>query len=170
MLKKLTTNLTIVTSSLTLFLFNPKIALAVVENPVTGKLGQSSPGETGSNFFNYFFMLWQGGLVVLGMYIMGAFEWITSGSDPKGAEKGRTRITNATIGLIILVSLFTIISFVNNLLFGKEFNILKINLPTADSVNQVNTKDPDTGLKSNSTNSLNSGDSNSDGRLNSVSK
>lgn len=139
MLKNLKTKLTALTASSALFLLNAKVALAQVTNPVTGNLGKPSSGNAGSNFFNYLFILWQaglslGGLVVLGMYIMGAFEWLTSGSDPKGAEKGRNRIMNATIGLIILVSLFTIISFVNNLLFGDEFNILRFKLPTAESI------------------------------------
>jgi len=145
--------LTIFTSSLSLFLINSRMALAQVTNPVTGKFGEESAGQKGSNFFNYLFLLWQtgisiGGLVVLGMYIMGAFEWITSGDDPKGAEKGRNRIMNATIGLIILVSAFTIVNFVSHLLFGDEFNIFEINLPTANPQKFVpNITGPDPRIK-----------------------
>lgn len=136
MIKNLKKSFITISSSLSLFLLNSKTVLAEVTNPVTGKFGQASPGETGSNFFVYLFLLWQagisiGGLIVLAMYIMGAFEWITSGSDPKGAEKGRNRIMNATVGLIILVSAFTIVNFVSHLLFGDEFSILQINIPTA---------------------------------------
>ena len=108
-----------------------------ITNPVIGKFGQpSGDNKEGTVFITYIVTMWRaaltiGGVVVLGFYIWGAFEWLTSGSDPKGAEKGRNRILNATIGLILLVSTFTIISFVGNLLFNKEFNLMQLTFPTA---------------------------------------
>ncbi len=109
-----------------------------VVNPIIGKFGQpSGDNKEGTVFITYVITMWRaaltiGGLAVLGFYVWGAFEWLTSGSDPKGVEKGRSRIVNATIGLILLVSTFTIVGFVGNLLFDKEFNLMQITFPTAE--------------------------------------
>ena len=62
--------------------------------------------------------------------IWGGIEWITSGGDKGKTEAARNRITNAIIGLIILVSSFTLIGFVGKLFFGTDFDILKLTFPT----------------------------------------
>lgn len=119
-----------------------------ITNPVIGKFGQpSGENKEGTVFITYSVTMWRaaltmGGVAVLGFYVWGAFEWLTSGSDPKGAEKGRNRILNATIGLILLVSTFTIVGFIGNLLFDKEFNLMQITFPTAEeSVKSGNSGD-----------------------------
>lgn len=108
-----------------------------ITNPVIGELGKpSGQNKDGTVFFTYAVSLWRsaitlGGIAVLGLYIWGAFEWIASGSDSKGVDKGRNRILNATIGLVILVSVFTIVGFMSKLFFGNEFNILQVTFPSA---------------------------------------
>jgi hypothetical protein len=47
---------------------------------------------------------------------MGAFEWITSGGDKGKAEKARDKMTQAVIGLVILISAVAILMFIQQLL------------------------------------------------------
>lgn len=136
-MKKLSSK--ILTAGVLFFInINPVFASDSITNPIIGKFGQpSGDNKEGTVFITYSVTMWRaaltiGGLAVLGFYVWGAFEWLTSGSDPKGAEKGRNRILNATIGLILLVSTFTIVGFIGNLLFDKEFNLMQITFPTAE--------------------------------------
>src|SRR3989304_6811098 len=48
------------------------------------------------------------GLFFLFNLVVGGIQWITSGGDPKSLESARGRITNAAIGLIIVVAAFAI--------------------------------------------------------------
>lgn len=43
-------------------------------------------------------------LLVLGFFLWGAIEWITSGGDKSKVEGARNKITNAAIGLIVLAA------------------------------------------------------------------
>ncbi len=117
------------------FLFFAQTSQAAIVNPVIGDLGTSTGTEDGSKFINYAVYLWKvsvnlGALAVIVFFIWGAFEWITAGSDSKKTETARSRMTNAIIGLVILVSSFTILSFVSKIFFGKNFDLLKLTLPT----------------------------------------
>jgi hypothetical protein len=105
-------------------------------NPVIGNWGNDPEGATdGSLFIKYAVYMWRaaislGALVVLAFYVLAAFEWLTSGSDSQGAEKARNRFINATIGLVILVSSFSIVAFIGDLFFGDNFDLLKLTFPT----------------------------------------
>lgn len=57
-----------------------------------------------------------GVIAVLGYLIMGGIEWITSGGDKGKTESARNKITSAVIGLVILVSAWAIMLFVQTLL------------------------------------------------------
>jgi len=108
---------------------------AAITNPVVGDLGTSEGTEDGSKFINYVVYLWKvsmnlGALAVIVYFIWGAIEWITAGSDSKKTENARSRMTNAIIGLVILVSSFTILSFISKIFFGDSFDLLKLTLPT----------------------------------------
>lgn len=117
-----------------MFLF-VKQAQAAIVNPVVGNLGTNDGAADGSKFINYTVYLWRtsislGALAVIVFFVWGAFEWITSGSDSKKAESARSRMTNAVIGLVILVSSFTLLSFISKVLFGKNFDLLRLTIPT----------------------------------------
>lgn len=121
--------------SLVIFLTLITNAQAAIVNPVIGDLGTSEGTEDGSKFINYAVYLWKvsinlGALAVIAFFIWGAFEWITAGSDSKKTETARSRMTNAVIGLVILVSAFTILSFISKLFFGDNFDLLKLTIPT----------------------------------------
>ncbi len=64
---------------------------------------------------------------------IGAFQWLSSGGDKQGAENARKRLTNAVVGLFVVVASYALISLVG-LVFG--FKILDVagvfnNLPVS---------------------------------------
>jgi hypothetical protein len=111
------------------------LSQAQITNPVTGSFGEYSADTTsGAQFVGYFVNIWAaltmvGGLAVILFMIWGAFDWITAGGDAGKIGKARDKMTNAVIGLILLVSTFVIIGFVGRLFFGNEFDILKLDIP-----------------------------------------
>lgn len=121
-----------------LSLMMPAVVFAQgIKNPVIGTLGNDpTKAKSGALFTSYFVNLWRvimniGTIMVMIYFIWGAVEWITSGGDKGKTEAARNRITNAAIGLIILVSSFTIIGFIGKLFFGTDFDILKLSFPTS---------------------------------------
>ncbi|MBP7875373.1 hypothetical protein KA012_00060 [Candidatus Woesebacteria bacterium] len=63
------------------------------------------------------------GVVAVLLYLIwGGLEWITSGGDKGKTEGARNKITAAIVGLIILVSAWAIMTFVQSLL---NISILK---------------------------------------------
>lgn len=135
---------------------------AAISNPVIGKLGTSEGAADGSKFISYTVYLWKvsinlGALAVLFFFIWGAIDWITAGSDSKKTEQARNKITNAVIGLVILVFSFTILSFISKVFFNDNFDILKLEISTqsggttSETNNQTNT----TNNNSNNTSGVN---------------
>jgi hypothetical protein len=125
-------------------LFTPAITYAqTLTNPVTGNLGSDATGAlSGGLFLNYFIKMWRtainlGALVVLLFYVIAAYEWLTSGSDPKGVDQARQRFMNATIGLLLLVSSFALVAFVGELLFEGEFNLLRLTFPSSLPIPEI---------------------------------
>ena len=109
--------------------------MAEINNPVIGTLGNdATKASSGATFIGYFVSLWRamislGAIMVLVYFAWGAIDWITSGGDKGKVETARTKITNAVIGIIVLVSSFTIVGFISNLFFGSDFNLLKLTFP-----------------------------------------
>ncbi len=128
-------------TAISALLFQASTAFAQIENPVTGKLGSKESLEearSGELFVSYFVLVWNaaitiGAIVVIVMFIMGAVQWITSGDDASKVQAAQRRLTNAIIGIIILVASFTIIAFISRLFFGDEFSILSPILPFANT-------------------------------------
>ena len=48
------------------------------------------------------------GLIFFAMLVMGGFRFLTAGGDEKSVQEARKSLTNAAIGLIIVVSAFAI--------------------------------------------------------------
>jgi len=98
-----------------------------INNPVLGNLGSIN----GVGFFQRLLpALISGGLIAGAviffiMLLIGAIQWITSGGNKAATEAARGRITNALVGLIILLSLFAIANLIGTF-FGV--NILRLNL------------------------------------------
>jgi hypothetical protein len=117
------------------FIVQPQIVQAQINNPVTGDLGQHDATVTsGGKFIEYTVYLWRasitiGSLAVIAYFLMGAFTWITSGGDTSKLEKARNQMTHAIIGLVLLVSSFVLLGFMSKLLFGGEFDLLRLTIP-----------------------------------------
>ncbi|MCC6711003.1 MAG: hypothetical protein IT416_01485 [Candidatus Pacebacteria bacterium] len=47
-------------------------------------------------------------------FVLGAFEWITSGGDKGKTEKARTRMMNGAIGLVIIVASYAILGLLGS--------------------------------------------------------
>lgn len=111
--------------------------LAQIENPVIGTLGNNvSDAQSGVLFTGYLVTIWQavittGALAVLIYFIWGSVEWITAGGEQSKIQSARDRITQAIIGLILLVGSFIIIGFIGELFFGSNFNLLELTFPDA---------------------------------------
>ena len=66
-----------------------------------------------------------GVLVFFFIMVTGAIQWITSGGDKAGIESARGKITNAIVGVVILLSLFALLKVVEDF-FG--INILALDI------------------------------------------
>lgn len=104
-----------------------------IVNPVVGKFGTGEGAEIIAeliaNALKITFSL--SGLVLLGMLILGGFEWMSSAGNQETYAKAQRKITNALIGFVIYMAVFAIINYLAPL-FGLEFlNILKITWPTS---------------------------------------
>lgn len=111
--------------------------LAGIINPVISpKIGEkmnfiSMPGGYAyvlrlfiSNFIKIGFVV--GAVVFLFMLIWGGIEYITAGGEKDKVTNSGKRITNALIGIAILLSVYAL-SKLLNLVFG--INILKLDIP-----------------------------------------
>jgi hypothetical protein len=60
-----------------------------------------------------------GSLWFIFQFFTGALNWITAGSDKDGISKAQRRMTNALIGLVVLILSYALIGLVGQL-FGIE--------------------------------------------------
>lgn len=67
--------------------------------------------------------IYLGAVVALFYLAWGAFQYLTAGDDMKATEKGRARITNAVVGLVILASIFAIWTILATILNLGEVGI-----------------------------------------------
>ncbi|HYD34892.1 MAG TPA: hypothetical protein VD999_02395 [Vitreimonas sp.] len=107
-----------------------------IKNPVTGQLGNNpAQAESGATFMSYFIVIWRGliavgALAVIIYFLWGGLEWIYAGGDSGKIQKARDKITNAIIGMVLLVGSFFIIGFISRAFFGNNFDILRLTIPT----------------------------------------
>ncbi len=66
-----------------------------------------------------------GVIIFFFMLIIGAVQWISSGGDKAAVEAAKGRITNAIVGLVILLSFFAITQLLETF-FG--ISIIQLNL------------------------------------------
>lgn len=110
--------------------FSVKIEAQLV-NPVIGDLGNNpTAAASGSLFVQQFVSIWNsaiaiGAIMTIVMFIWGAVEWISAGSDSSKVSKAQQRMTQAALGLFLLVTSFILIGFVSSLLFGNNFDVLR---------------------------------------------
>ncbi len=100
-----------------------------ITNPA---LNQNIRNLEGVDFFNRFlpnlislsFII--GAIIFIAIIIVGSIQWIISGGDKGAVESAKGKITNAVLGLIILLSVFAIIRLLESF-FGIEILNLNIN-------------------------------------------
>jgi len=105
-----------------------KLSFEPIKNPL---LSPSLQNRTGISYFSEFIpkaitLAFIAGVVIFFfMLIIGAIQWITSGGDKEALSKARGRITSGLIGIIILFSVYVIVSVIEQF-FG--INILTIDI------------------------------------------
>jgi len=60
------------------------------------------------------------GLAALLFLLMGALAWVTSGGNKENVDKARDKITNAVIGLIVIVAVLAVIVTFEQIIFGNR--------------------------------------------------
>ena len=60
-------------------------------------------------------MLMFSGIVAVFFIIIGGYQYLTAGGNSEQAEKGRTAVTNAIIGIVIIILSYVIINVIVNL-------------------------------------------------------
>lgn len=96
-----------------MFIFLSHLLAQQIRNPAI-----DLPFSNGTAFFNSFipaliglaFVI--GAIVFLLMLVTGAISWITSGGDKIRLEAARSKITNALVGIVVLLGFFAILNFV----------------------------------------------------------
>lgn len=64
-------------------------------------------------------LLFAGGIAVV-FVIIGGYQYITSGGNEEQAEKGQKTLTNAIIGVVVIVLSYTIITVIANLVSSQN--------------------------------------------------
>lgn len=96
-------------------------------NPVLGDLGNQTGSEFLSKFISGLIQLVfvVGSVIFFFMLVMGAIQWISSGGDKQALEGAKGKITNAIIGIVILLAIFAITKIIETF-FG--ISILTLDL------------------------------------------
>jgi hypothetical protein len=68
------------------------------------------------------------GLVAFFFLLWGGLQWILAGGDKEGTEKARKRITAALIGLVIVFSVYALVSLASGFLGVELLNFTIINV------------------------------------------
>lgn len=70
------------------------------------------------------FLTMIGGILFVIWFMIGAYNWITAEGKPEKLEKARNHITQAIIGLVILVAAYSIVGVVGTILgFENIFDL-----------------------------------------------
>jgi len=87
--------------------------IAQVRNPIISNFGSgwNFVNSGVSVFINLGYLI--ATVVFVFIFIVGAFQWITSGSDKTKLAEARGKITHAIVGLLILLLIFLISQLVN---------------------------------------------------------
>lgn len=89
--------------------------------------------SAGEGLAFYIGQLWKtlsviGGLAFIIYFLLGGLSWLTAGGDKAKVESAQKQITNAVIGLAIILVSYAIILFIE---VSLDVNILKPEFPNA---------------------------------------
>ncbi len=95
--------------------YTMKNGLCIPNSPFSGGLAsQSTLSGLIKTILNIILTL--SGIIAVIFIIIGGFQYMTAGGNEEQAEKGRKALTNAIIGLLIVILAFTIVQVVTNTL------------------------------------------------------
>ena len=60
------------------------------------------------------------GLAALFFLLLGSLSWVTSGGNKENVDKARDKITNALVGLILIVAVLAVIVTLEQVVFGNN--------------------------------------------------
>jgi len=122
----------------TLFL-SPFTALAQNPKPIGPIDGLDTPWDVSGTDINSYstklenvlslvvgFLTIIGGLYFLIQFLIGGLGWISAGGDKQKIEDAKSRITNAAIGLIVIVAAYSIVFIVGKILGIDILNPAKV--------------------------------------------
>lgn len=106
---------------------SPAIDFGKLEQEVGTKPQLSTVGGVVSELIKYLFPL--AGLLLLLYLLFGGFQLMTSGGDPKAIQAGKSKITNALIGFVIVFVSYWLVQIVASVLgLGKVGEIFNLSL------------------------------------------
>ena len=73
-------------------------------------------GQILTFLIRFFFIV--AGLAALIFLLLGALAWVTSGGNKENVDKARDKITNAIVGLILIVAVLAVIVTLEQVVFG----------------------------------------------------
>jgi len=97
-------------------------AQGLVPRPITGLPG--GQGATAGAWIRDFILMFLevAGLIAVAFIIYGGFRYITSAGNEEAAESGKNTLTNAIIGLVIIILSYVIVAVLINALARGDVN------------------------------------------------
>lgn len=92
---------------------------------IPGSQQNSSPVGILRNLYEFSLMI--GGLIAFGAIVYGGIRYATSAGNPSGQSDARDQITQALLGLFLLVGAYLVLNFINP-------NLVNLSLPGLDDI------------------------------------
>ena len=92
--------------------------ICVPDSSGDGILGATDVVDLAKKVFNI--LLYLAGIIAVLFIIIGGYQYLTSGGNDEDAEKGKKTVTNALIGLIVVILAFTIVNVLTGTIGGSS--------------------------------------------------
>ncbi len=137
-----------------IFLFFVSRVLAVDATPAiinpnlpgTESIATGGPLAIIANFYNFALMI--GGVLAFGMILYGAVKYMIAAGNPGGQSDAKDQITQALLGLLLLVGAYVVLNTINPALTHPTLPTLKP-LPPAPGLSGGTPNAPDSGCYGN---------------------
>ena len=105
----------------TALLVLPFVAAAQFQLPSAGGTGLPSDNTATTFIFRIIqILLVVAGIIAVIFLIIGGFRYITAGGNEESSEAARKTLTNAIIGLVIIILAFVIVNVISNALVSSN--------------------------------------------------
>ena len=106
------------------------ISASIPGNYDTSNAATASPGQFIADFYQYALVI--GGILAFGVIVYGGIRYMTSAGNPSGQGDAKEWVQAAIMGILLLAGAYFILKVINP-------NLVKLSLPSLQSVGQVNT-------------------------------